>query len=112
MINLRLLLIPFNVIFKSNTFILLGVKEAKQYENGKPTNTVIGFKYEVVDTVLYEKFSVTVAETKATISQEAIDNSTDPIKVSFNEGFARPYKTQSGEYTLSFKAKSLVIVNK
>lgn len=110
MIRLSGLNIPLEVIFKNNTFILLNVREAKNYEDGKVTNDVIGYRYEVVDTETFEKFMVKVIGTSPVISQESIENSTKKVKVSFTNAVAKPYRTSTGNYELSIKADSINIV--
>ncbi len=110
MIKITDISIPLEVIFKNNTFILLNVREAKEYENGKVTANIIGYRYEVVDTETFEKFTVKVLGTATVISQENIDNAPKKIKVNFVNAFAKPYRTSSGFYELSIRADSISIV--
>lgn len=110
MISISSLNIPLEVIFENNTFILLNVREAKEYENGKVTANIIGYRYEVVDTETFEKFIVKVLGTTTVISQETIDKAPKKIKVNFSNAFAKPYRTPSGFYELSIKADSISIV--
>lgn len=52
--------IPFNVIFVDDEFILLSVDAECQYQDGKRTDTIVGYKYEVVDTVNFDRIKVKV----------------------------------------------------
>ena len=52
--------IPFSVIFKDETFILIGIEEYFLYENGARTDKHAGFKYEVVDTLTFDKIKVKI----------------------------------------------------
>lgn len=110
MIKLISISIPLEVIYPKNLFVLLNVREVKDYVNGVATNNVTCYRYEVVDTDSFEKFFVKVPGVIPEISQEDINNSTKRIKVSFDNAVAKPYRTQTGFYELSIKADSINIM--
>lgn len=73
--------IPFEVTFKDGVFILLGVEQDVEYVDGKRTDNVIGTKYEVVDTLGFEKIKVKVkGQLEPIISNEELQTMRDSGK--------------------------------
>lgn len=110
MINITKLNIPLNIIFSNDIFILLNVYTVKEFLDNKPTDKIIGYKYECVDTDTFEKFSVKILGQKPIISQDIIDGTENHIKVSFNDAIVKPYMIPSGGVALSFQASSIKVI--
>ncbi|QAA30957.1 hypothetical protein [Clostridium manihotivorum] len=110
MIKLTDLRIPLEIIFKNDTFILLNVKALKQYSEGKITDRLIGYSYEVVDLGSFEKFQVKVLGEKEVITQQYIDNSENRLKVTFGNAIAKPYRSSNGNFDLSISADSINVL--
>lgn len=52
--------IPLGIIFKDEVFMLMDIQKYFEYENGQKTDRLAGYKYEVVDTISFDKISVKV----------------------------------------------------
>ena len=52
--------IPLNIIYKNGAFILISIRKYFKYENGQKTDILSGYKYEVVDTVSFDKLQVKI----------------------------------------------------
>lgn len=87
--------IPFKVVFKNDAFILIKVEPDYQYEDNKRTDKIIGWKYEVVDTVNFDKIKVKIKGQKnPLITDEQLQSLKDEgVKtvVEFINGIITPY---------------------
>lgn len=52
--------IPLTVVVPDELFLLISIAPIHEYADGKATDKVIGFKYEVVDTVNFDKIFVKI----------------------------------------------------
>jgi len=102
--------IPFNIVVNDANIILLGVAPYYEYVDGKKTENLLGYKYNIVEDKTFEKFSVKIASKAPVITPEQIDSSKERIKVAFENAFAKPYRTFSGDYDLSVTATGISIV--
>lgn len=109
MIKLTDLILPLEVIFPTPTFVVLKVTVSKVYVNGKKTDEIDGYRYELAEVNSFEKISVKIPSTKAIITQEVIDKAPKRISCTLEDCFAKPYRSTSGEILLSFRASSLKI---
>lgn len=99
--------IPLNIVLNGANTLLLGVTPYYEYVDGKKTENLLGYKYTVVEDQNYEKFSVKIESKTPSITQQQIDDATARIKVTFEKAFARPYRTNSGDYDLSVTATGI-----
>lgn len=103
--------IPLNVIVKEANLILLGVAPYYEYADGKKTDIIAGYRYNVVEDANFEKFSVKIASSEPIITQKEIDASTARLYVQFDNAFAKPYQSFSGSYDLSFSATGVSFID-
>ncbi len=64
--------LPFQIIESESVFALLAEKPYVKYENNKPTNEVIGYRYSVVNTESFEKYDFKVEGTNPLISSDLL----------------------------------------
>ena len=102
--------IPFNIVIQDANLILVDVKEYYEYQNGKKTDVMLGYKYLVVEDKNFEKFAVKIPSTTPAITKEQIDAAKERIRVNFTDAVAKPYRTNSGDYDLSISATGISIV--
>lgn len=102
--------IPFNIVIQDANLILVDVKEYYEYQNGKKTDVMLGYKYMVAEDKNFEKFAVKIPSTTPAITKEQIDAAKERIRVSFTDAIAKPYRTNSGDYDLSISATGISIV--
>ena len=102
--------IPLEVITGDAHQILLEVAPYYAYADGKKTDTLVGYRYTVVEDRNFEKFSVKIPSSTPAVSQENIDTAKQRIFVTFENAFAKPYRTQNGDYDLSISATGINLV--
>jgi len=102
--------IPFNIVVNDANTLLLGVAPYYEYVDGKKTEKLLGYKYNIVEDKTFEKFSVKIASKAPVITQEQVDASKERIKVTFENAFAKPYRTTYGDYDLSVSATGISIL--
>lgn len=109
--------IPFAVIFKDETFILISIAEYFLYEDGVRTNKHAGFMYGVVDPVTFDKFTVKIqGQKKPLMSSEELEKSRESgenVIVEFLHGYDKPYLRKSGNswnIEDSFHAEDVLLV--
>lgn len=87
--------IPFKVVFKDDEFILVKIEPDYRYEGSKKTDEIIGWKYEVADTVNFDKVKVKIkGQKKPLMTDEQLQELKDEgIKtiVEFINGKLTPY---------------------
>lgn len=100
--------IPFSAITDS-PLVLLGVSDDFLYEEGKKTDIVKGKKYVVGIQKDFEKVTIKVPASGATITSNDIANAKTPLIVSFADCIATPYRV-NGDYELAFSASAISVV--
>jgi len=110
MFNLSKLSIPFNVVTGGAEVVLLSVAPYYAYADGQKTDSMLGYKYGVVDMKNFDKFSVKIQSKTPVITQEQLDTSKERIKVSFDNAVAKPYRTTGGDYDLSVTASGITLL--
>lgn len=109
--NICKLQIPLGIVTRDANLILLSVRPDYEYVNNKITDNLIGYKYDIVEDISFEKLTVKVASITPVMTQEQIDNAKDRIYVTFNNAIAKPYRnTSTGNYDLSISANSISVV--
>ena len=98
-----------SIIEDANLF-LLDVMPYYEYNDGKKTENLLGYRYIVVEDSSFEKFSVKVPSTVPVINKEQLERSKERIRVTFENGYAKPYRTVTGDYDLSFSATGINII--
>ena len=109
--------IPFAVIFKDETFILLSIEEYFIYEDGARTNKHAGFKYEVVDTVTFDKIKVKIEGQKEPLMKPEdltkLRDGGEKVIVEFVNGIDKLYSRKDGNSWSvedSFSADDILLV--
>lgn len=112
MIKPENLIISLETVAGSKKVILVNTAESKVYKDGKVTEEIDGYRYEVVALDnKYEKFQVKVEGTNPIVTQEAIDASDKPIYVTFDGFEGRFYmNSQSHSYMFTAKAKNMIVL--
>lgn len=64
--------IPFSVIESEGVFVLIFIKPYFRYENNKPTEDILGYKYTAVNIESYEKYEFKVEGNKPLISSDLL----------------------------------------
>ncbi len=108
--NISKLSIPLEVVTAGAGLILLEVAPYYSYVDGKRTDTMLGYRYLVVEDKTFEKMSVKIPSSEPAITPETLETAKKRIMVAFNGAFARPYRTQNGDYDLSITATGIQIL--
>lgn len=101
--------IPFDIVVDGANLILVDIVPYYEYQDGKRTDNLQGYKFVVVEDKSYEKFAVKIPSIVPAITKEQMVASKEKIRVSFKNAIAKPYKTYSGEYELSVTATGINI---
>ena len=109
---LKLFKIKFEDLISSNCeFALKSVRPVYHYENGKRTEEIDAFCYEVVDTVNFEIFEIKVAGTTPIVTMANIESAEERFYVKFTNTIVKPYKIEFGKVCCSIIADSVELVN-
>lgn len=100
-------------VFKNSadeTALLLKVRKGYAYENGKPTDRVDHYKYDVViPQNQYDKITVKISG-NALATNEQIAQKGGSIKVKFKNLTGKFYRMSNGEYGFSATAEGLEVI--
>ena len=111
MINISKVSFPLSQIIGEAKLALLHSRKLIRYEDGKPTDEVIGTTYEVVEVGGdYEKFNVKVQDIDTAISEEEIRASKEQIFVEFENATCKLYTDSNGRVQVSVKADSINVL--
>uniref|UniRef100_UPI0040579DC3 hypothetical protein n=1 Tax=Acetatifactor sp. TaxID=1872090 RepID=UPI0040579DC3 len=109
--------IPFAVIFRDETFILIGIEEYFLYEDGARTNKHAGYRYEVVDTVSFDKLKVKIEGQKKPLmlpdDLAKLRDNGEKVIVEFVNGVDKLYSRKDGNSWSvedSFSAEDILLV--
>lgn len=109
--------IPFSIIFKDEAFILINIEEYFLYKDGVRTNELAGFRYEVVDTVSFDKIKVKIeGQKKPLMSPDdliKLRENGEKIIVEFLNGVDKLYSHKDGNSWSvedSFSAEDILLV--
>lgn len=109
--------IPFVVVFKDGTFILIGIEEYFLFEDGTRTNKHAGYKYEVVDPLSFDKIKVKIeGQKKPLMTPEELAKLRDEgerVIVEFVNGVVKLYNRKVGNsWSIedSFSAEDIALV--
>ncbi len=107
--------IPIEVIEGERVYILLYVMAIFLYDsNNKPTDTITGYKYTVVNTESFERYQIKVEGTKPLISAELLAEKRErgeKIYVEFENATVKMYwNSKMNSYADSFKADAINFV--
>lgn len=111
MIDIKKLSFPLSQIVGNAKLVLLHSRKTYRYENGRPTEEVIGTTYEVVQLGGdFEKFSVKVSDTETAITEEELKASNEQLFVEFDNAVCKLYTDNSGRIQVSVKADSINVL--
>lgn len=99
-------------IFNSTdeTALLLEIRKGVVFENGKATDKIDHYKYDVVlPQNKYEKITVKISG-DALVSNEQIAQKGGAVKVKFKNLTGKFYRMSNGEYALSASADGLEVL--
>lgn len=102
--------IALGTIIEDANLLLIDVMPYYEYNDGKKTENLLGYKYTVAEDKTFDKFSVKVPSTVPAITKEQLERSKERIRVTFENGYAKPYRTVTGDYDLSFNATGINII--
>lgn len=107
--------IAIEVIEPERVFVLLLVTPVYAYgPDGKPTDTIVGYKYTVVNIDSFEKYEIKVEGTKPLISAELLAEKREngeKLYVEFENATIRMYwNSRLNAYADSFKADGIHFV--
>lgn len=107
--------IPLLIIENELVFILLSIKPIPEYDlNNQPTDKIIGYSYEVVNTESFERYRIKVLGKKPLMTPDELQERRDrgeKIAVEFENATIKMYwnkTTKSYEDTLSADGISIV----
>ena len=99
-------------VANSEEVILIGVIPFKDYIDGKPSENIAGYKYNVVCPAnKYDPLAVKIRQSQPTITNEEIDAAGGSIKVTFVGFEGKFYRTSNGDYAFTAKADSMEVLN-
>lgn len=107
--------IPLRYIEPELVFILLQISVIPEYDlNNKPTDNIVGYSYEVVNTDSFEKYKIKVLGKKPLMSPEELQKKRDQgekIAVEFENATVKMYwNRQMNSYADTFSADGISLV--
>ena len=110
-LNLVGIEIPLQSIIGNVPLRLLGADKLYEYKDGVRTDTQLGMKYTVGDTLTFQKFNVKVlGQLDSAIPFERIQDRAQPIYVSFKDAVGKLYRTNDGGMDVSVSATAMTEV--
>ena len=110
--------VPLDVIYKDGLFLLIDIQRFFEYENGKKTERLAGYKYIVADTVDFDKIKIKIkGQTIPLIAPEELAErrkNGEKIFVEFIGGYDKLYNRNfNGQWTVedSFSAEDVRLVD-
>ncbi len=99
------------MVAKSEEVLVTEATPFKDYTDGKPSENIAGYKYNVVcPTNKYEPLAVKIRQSQPTITNEQIEAAGGAIKVTFVGFEGKFYRTSNGDYAFTAKADRLEVV--
>ncbi len=87
--------IPLTVVMPDELFLLITIAPIHEYTDGKATDKIIGFKYEVVDTVDFNKIWVKIPGQPVPLmsNEELLElrDKGEKVAVEFEDATVLPY---------------------
>lgn len=108
--NITKLSIPLDIITGDAKLILLEVAPYYSYVDGKRTNTLLGYRYLVVEDKTFDKMFVKIPSPVPAVTMEMLETAKKRILVTFDNAMAKPYRNQNGDYDLSITASGINII--
>lgn len=107
--------IPMRFIEPELIYMLLRINEIPEYDlNNKPTDNIVGYSYEVVNTDSFEKYKIKVLGKKPLMSPEELQKRRDQgekIAVEFENATVKMYwNKQMNSYADTFSADGISLV--
>lgn len=85
--------IPLEVFTNESNLILTKVLPSYVYENGKPSDSLRGYRYQIVDDSSFEQYSVLIESQTPFITQEELDSyKNDHVYVNLENAYVRLYR--------------------
>lgn len=92
--------LPFEAVFKESVFILTGIEPDYEYQNNQRTDRLAGYKYEVVDTVDFDKIKVKIRGQEEPLMPPEklaqLRENGEKVAVEFIDGFDKLYIRRNG----------------
>lgn len=107
--------VPIEVLEPERVYLLTGVSPVLLYgSDKKPTDTIVGYKYTVVNIESFEKYVIKVEGTKPLISAELLAEKREKgekVYVEFDNATIKMYwNSKVNSYADSFKADAIHFV--
>lgn len=112
MLRITSIILTLLQVAKSTEVLVTEVKSYKNYIDGKPSDEIAGYKYEVVCPAnKYESFSVKIPQAAPTITTEMLEAAGGSIKATFKGFEGKFYRdSRSGEYLFTAKATEVEVL--
>lgn len=96
----------------SNEVLITGLSPFREYIDGKPSENIAGYKYNVVCPAnKYESINVKIRQATPTITNEQIEAAGGSIKATFKGFEGKFYRdSRSGEYLFTAKATEVEVL--
>lgn len=108
--------IPLEAVGLTNRFIALRILPLAEYQNGQKTDNILGYSYECVDEIYYDRYTIKVKNgpTPLISNEELQERRAKGEKIIFQ--FTNPtvylyYSRQSQNYLDSFSAEAVSFVS-
>lgn len=97
-------------IANSKEVLITSVREVKEYVDGKRTDNILGYSYEVTAPKnKYEKFSIKVEESIPAITMQELEAKGGTIKATAND-FMGTFYRRGDDYIFTAKASKVVLL--
>lgn len=113
MIHIEKLKIPLEVITTSDVFRVIAVAPIYKYVDGRKQENLglQGYRYTLGDIAICERIEMRIlGQEKPIVTNEQLESSKAEIKARVEGAYAKPYRTNNGDYALSFTATKIVLV--
>ena len=108
MLNLVGAELPLASLVGTEPLLVLGFDRVYEYKDGAKTDTQVGIKFNVVETLNYEKFNIKVnGLLESPIALEKIQDKSKKVFATFKDAKAKVYRKQNGELDLSISASAI-----
>lgn len=97
-------------VANSKEVLITNVREVREYTDGKRTDNILGYAYEVTAPKnKYEKFSIKVEEKVPVITSEELEAKGNAVKATAND-FVGSFYHRGDDYVFTAKASKVVLL--
>ena len=96
-------------VYPAGKYVVKAVSPVYEYLNGKRTDTIIGYRYTLIDTSVYEIFDVKIESKNPIVTPEVLRDG-DQIWVALDGAIIKPYELKGFTEKCSIKADAIRIL--